>query len=105
MIKPLDGTDGKQARRTGSSSPLGELFDHGLDSWAALFLPLAVFSALGRSEKFGITVYQMFGLLTLILVLFVSSHWEKYNTGVLFLPWSFDPSQVVSGSFQIFYLN
>jgi phosphatidylglycerophosphate synthase len=25
----LDAIDGKQARRTGSSSPLGELFDHG----------------------------------------------------------------------------
>jgi phosphatidylglycerophosphate synthase len=28
----LDATDGKQARRTGTSSPLGELFDHGCDS-------------------------------------------------------------------------
>lgn len=25
----MDALDGKQARRTGSSSPLGELFDHG----------------------------------------------------------------------------
>ena len=25
----LDGIDGKQARRTGTSTPLGELFDHG----------------------------------------------------------------------------
>ena len=25
----LDGIDGKQARRTGTSSPIGELFDHG----------------------------------------------------------------------------
>ncbi|KAK1901867.1 Choline/ethanolaminephosphotransferase 1 [Dissostichus eleginoides] len=28
----LDAIDGKQARRTNSSSPLGELFDHGCDS-------------------------------------------------------------------------
>lgn len=28
----LDATDGKQARRTNSASPLGELFDHGCDS-------------------------------------------------------------------------
>jgi hypothetical protein len=27
----LDNMDGKQARRTGSSSPLGLLFDHGCD--------------------------------------------------------------------------
>lgn len=26
----LDALDGKQARRTGSSSPLGQLFDHGV---------------------------------------------------------------------------
>ncbi|CAF4381810.1 unnamed protein product, partial [Rotaria magnacalcarata] len=30
----VDGMDGKQARRTKSSSALGELFDHGVDSWA-----------------------------------------------------------------------
>jgi phosphatidylglycerophosphate synthase len=28
----LDSIDGKQARRTGTSSPLGELFDHGCDA-------------------------------------------------------------------------
>lgn len=28
----MDAIDGKQARRTNSSSPLGELFDHGCDS-------------------------------------------------------------------------
>lgn len=28
----LDAIDGKQARRTGTSSPLGELFDHGCDA-------------------------------------------------------------------------
>ena len=30
----LDGSDGKQARRTGSGSPLGEFVDHGVDAWA-----------------------------------------------------------------------
>lgn len=28
----MDAIDGKQARRTGTSSPLGELFDHGCDA-------------------------------------------------------------------------
>lgn len=32
IYQSLDAIDGKQARRTGSSSPLGELFDHGCDS-------------------------------------------------------------------------
>jgi ethanolaminephosphotransferase len=31
MYQTLDAIDGKQARRTGSSSPLGQLFDHGCD--------------------------------------------------------------------------
>lgn len=30
----LDGSDGKQARRTQSGSPVGELMDHGIDAWA-----------------------------------------------------------------------
>ena len=25
---------------------------------------------------------------------FIVSHWEKYNTGILFLPWSYDLSQI-----------
>jgi ethanolaminephosphotransferase len=28
----LDAVDGKQARRTNQSSPLGQLFDHGCDA-------------------------------------------------------------------------
>lgn len=32
LYQTLDATDGKQARRTGSSSPLGELLDHGCDA-------------------------------------------------------------------------
>lgn len=29
LYQSLDAIDGKQARRTGTSGPLGELFDHG----------------------------------------------------------------------------
>lgn len=32
LYQSLDAIDGKQARRTNSSTPLGELFDHGCDS-------------------------------------------------------------------------
>lgn len=34
IYQTLDATDGKQARRTGSSTPLGELFDHGCDAFS-----------------------------------------------------------------------
>ena len=32
IYQTLDAIDGKQARRTGTSNALGELFDHGCDS-------------------------------------------------------------------------
>lgn len=52
LYQTLDAIDGKQARRTNSSSPLGQLFDHGCDAavkvgdmggW--LGAPFATFSA------------------------------------------------------------
>ena len=41
----MDATDGKQARRTKSSSPLGQLVDHGLDSFSVAFLFISAFFA------------------------------------------------------------
>jgi len=38
----LDNTDGKQARRTGSSSPVGMLFDHYVDTITAAVNTFAV---------------------------------------------------------------
>jgi ethanolaminephosphotransferase len=46
----LDGIDGKQARRTGTSTPLGELFDHGLDSYSSLFIMIYIFSLFGTHD-------------------------------------------------------
>lgn len=38
IYQSLDAIDGKQARRTGTSGPLGELFDHGeRDFWVLRF--------------------------------------------------------------------
>ena len=36
LYSTFDNVDGKQARRTKSSSPLGELFDHGCDAISTL---------------------------------------------------------------------
>lgn len=38
----LDAIDGKQARRTKGGSPLGQLFDHGCDSYTLTFLMLGI---------------------------------------------------------------
>ncbi|KAG5846406.1 hypothetical protein ANANG_G00114640 [Anguilla anguilla] len=89
----LDGVDGKQARRTNSSTPLGELFDHGLDSWACIFFVATVYSIFGRGVT-GVNVTTLYYILWVVLFSFILSHWEKYNTGILFLPWGYDVSQV-----------
>eukprot|EP00088_Acartia_fossae_P044104 TRINITY_DN4674_c0_g3_i1.p1 TRINITY_DN4674_c0_g3~~TRINITY_DN4674_c0_g3_i1.p1 ORF type:complete len:441 (-),score=61.47 TRINITY_DN4674_c0_g3_i1:253-1575(-) len=91
----LDGIDGKQARRTGSSTPLGELFDHGLDSWATIFITASVYSVFGRNDdQFSIDPFRMYCVLWNVYFCFLTSHWEKYNTGVLYLPWGYDFSMV-----------
>jgi ethanolaminephosphotransferase len=37
-----DNSDGKQARRTNSSSPLGMLLDHGIDAFTIVFFGVVV---------------------------------------------------------------
>jgi len=43
VYQSLDAIDGKQARRTNTASPLGELFDHGCDSVSAGNFRLFIF--------------------------------------------------------------
>lgn len=93
LAHTLDGIDGKQARRTNSTGPLGELMDHGVDSWTALFVPMYVYSFFGSSDySFG--PHRMFFVLWSVFLTFYVTHWEKYNTGILYLPWSYDLSQL-----------
>ncbi|ORM39489.1 putative CDP-alcohol phosphatidyltransferase class-I family protein C22A12.10 [Babesia sp. Xinjiang] len=40
----LDGIDGKQARKLGVSSPLGQLLDHGVDAVVSVFYPYMCFT-------------------------------------------------------------
>lgn len=42
VYRLLDEMDGKQARRTGNSSPLGLLFDHGCDAFTMGFVTMVI---------------------------------------------------------------
>lgn len=95
----IDGIDGKQARRTQTSGPLGELFDHGLDSWTAILITVCMYSVFGRTDH-SVSPLRMYFILWNIFINFYLSHWEKYNTGVLFLPWGYDASMLVSLSYS-----
>ncbi|KAI5190284.1 ethanolaminephosphotransferase [Nematocida minor] len=47
----MDCIDGMQARKTGAKSPLGQLFDHGVDSVVCTFIMLCISSAIGLKNK------------------------------------------------------
>ena|SRR6218665_1188971 len=102
LAHTLDGIDGKQARRTNSSGPLGELMDHGLDSWTSFFIPFCIYSIFGRADYSSSPIHMLF-ICWSIFITFYLSHWEKYNTGILYLPWSYDASQI--GLFTLYLMT
>lgn len=75
----FDNIDGRQARRTGTSSPLGELFDHGCDS---LFVPVAGIMMFNAMYLDPWTAWAGFWATALP---FFMAHWEEYHTGELIL--------------------
>ena len=115
IYQTLDNMDGKQARKTHSSSPLGLLFDHGCDAmnsvlgsanWIAAMgmIPGNVSDLLGGggnniqsksllSEFFGGDAILATLLILFPMVAFYISTWEQYYTGKLILPPFNGPSE------------
>jgi len=116
IYQTLDNMDGRQARRTGSSSPLGLLFDHGCDAmnlilgsgnWIAAMamVPGNVGDLLGSDDHGNIQsrslLSEFFGgdatlaalLILCPMVAFFVATWEQYYTGKLILPPFNGPSE------------
>ncbi|CAG9863193.1 unnamed protein product [Phyllotreta striolata] len=79
IYQSLDAIDGKQARRTNSSNPLGELFDHGCDSISTVFVALSACIAVQLGHYPGWMFFQCFCAATL----FYCAHWQTYVSGTL----------------------
>ncbi|CAF1041875.1 unnamed protein product [Rotaria sordida] len=79
IYQSLDAIDGKQARRTNSQSPLGELFDHGCDSVSAVFVTIACCCAV----QLGVYPWLMFWACILSYFAFYAAHWQTYVSGKL----------------------
>ncbi|CAH1102408.1 unnamed protein product [Psylliodes chrysocephalus] len=79
IYQSLDAIDGKQARRTNSSNPLGELFDHGCDSISTVFVALSACIAVQLGHYPGWMFFQCFCAVTL----FYCAHWQTYVSGTL----------------------
>lgn len=79
IYQTLDAIDGKQARRTNTSTPLGELFDHGCDSMSTVFVSVASCCAVQLGTNPGWMLFQCVCASTL----FYCAHWQTYVSGTL----------------------
>lgn len=88
LYSTFDNVDGRQARRTGTSSPLGELFDHGCDAVNCTYVALLQAAALGLGHSVSAAI-----LLFVSIAGFYLSTAEEYYTGVLYLGYVNGPTE------------
>jgi ethanolaminephosphotransferase len=79
LYQTFDAVDGKQARRTNSSSPLGELFDHGCDALTCSFENMAFASSVMAGKL-------SFWFWVIATIPFYGATWESFFTDTLILP-------------------
>ncbi len=74
----LDNVDGKQARRTGNSSPLGLLFDHGADALNCVLFTMTVTSLFQTGKN-----WQLIAFFVCVTMGFYTATLEEYYCGRL----------------------
>ena len=58
---------------------------------------MSLASAFGRGLQWGMSLHEDFWPCLSALGGFYVSHWEKYVTGVMYLPWMYDIMELVGG--------
>ena len=78
----LDNIDGKQARRTGNSTPFGMLMDHGCDVFTNIFTAynLSKLALVGNEDVYSFSIF--FGL----ILGFYMMTYEEYKLGEMHFP-------------------
>ncbi|KAF8583892.1 Choline/ethanolaminephosphotransferase [Ramaria rubella] len=103
LYQTFDNVDGRQARRTKSSSALGHIFDHTIDSLNTPLGGIILVASIGLGHSLNGFFITMIGLWPMWL-----STWEEYYTGTLYLGYINGPTegilivccvQVISGFF------
>ena len=75
MYQTLDALDGKQARRIKAFSPLGQLFDHGCDSFSTASVTVFLLVCLRIPDaKLNLLIY-----LASIVIVYMSNLTEKFT--------------------------
>lgn len=100
MYQTFDGCDGIHARKTGQSGPLGELFDHSIDSINTTLCVIIFSSMIGCGYSY-LALYNQFAL----LCNFYLSTWEEYHTHILFLSEISGPVEGIIGIVSAFVLT
>ncbi|KAJ1918934.1 hypothetical protein H4219_002290 [Mycoemilia scoparia] len=90
LYSTFDNVDGKQARRTNTSSPLGELFDHGCDALNCSIAGVVEAASFAMGDT-----WTTLGLFLCITWTFYISTWEEYHTGVLYLGYVNGPTEFI----------
>lgn len=80
LYQTLDALDGKQARRTATSSPLGELFDHGCDAITTGMLSLSLSAAFEVGAGYTLLILIFLGFLV-----FYCAQWEEYHCKIMMM--------------------
>lgn len=102
VYQTLDNMDGKQARKTGSSSPLGLLFDHGLDACNVYIGTVNTLCALCVApDDFAAIAAVSFCTASTFYI----ATWEEYHTHKLVLPFINGPSEGILTSAMVSFLS
>ena len=80
VYRILDEMDGKQARKTGNASPVGLLFDHGLDAYTVGIVSLTFLKSMQIGDNWRALV-----MCWLVTFIFYTTTLEEYYVGELFL--------------------
>ena len=104
MYQMFDSTDGKQARRTGNSSPVGEIWDHCVDSICTGLIAMMLSSYLHFFDEPSAIVAGMAFVVLASGIGFFASHWEEYHTGTLYFPPISAPTEGLMGIAVCFLL-
>ena len=75
IYQTLDNLDGRQARRTGTSSPLGQFFDHGCDALTGVFIMSQVIMTINLGN-----CLSSFLCIFVMGIGFALTSWEEYVT-------------------------
>jgi ethanolaminephosphotransferase len=103
LYQTFDNMDGKQARRTGSTSPLGLLFDHGCDAINSLFGSTNWMIAMALNPRQD--SWECWVLLLGPYALFFVGTWEEYHTGRLVLPIVNGPNEGLLGGALLSFVS